>query len=309
MQRIICVLSLLIVSLALSGQTINSEWGRNDQRGAINRIGPAEIISAAGLIKEGIIIELGHTYDEQLMLSKNRSYQLDIPDSLRFGPRGRNKIVYNVELAQGTLSQIGTQFDGLGHVGRRNAQGEDIYYNGFKGSDIVTEKGLVKLGIENVGAFFTRGILIDLPYYKQVRYLEKGYKITFDDLMSTLRKEQVDIRQGDVVLIRTGIGQFWNEPGVFNNAPGLELKAIKWLAQQKVVMIGSDNNAVEAISDNGENSLQGHEELLINQGIYLFENLNLEQLSEKKVYEFAFSYAPLKLRGATSSPGNPIAIY
>jgi kynurenine formamidase len=49
--------------------------------------------------------------------------------------------------------------------------------------------------------------------------------------------------------------------------------------------------------------------LIVRHGITNFENLDLDQLSEDKAYEFLFTWAPLKLVGATGSPGNPIAAY
>jgi kynurenine formamidase len=311
MQRIITVLLILFGNhLFSSCQPTHSEWGENDQRGAMNRIGPEQVLSAAQLIRQGKTIELGHPYSADMPLSGKRNYQLSIPDSLRAGPHGSNKIVHNVEIIQSTLCQIGTQFDGLGHVGKRNFWGEDLYYNGYKGSEIVTGKGLAKLGVENVGAFFTRGILIDIPAYKNIGHVKEGYIISVEDIEGALKQENLEINIGDVVLVRTGIGQFWGNGTTMKNAPGLGISAIRWLAQKKIVMVGSDNSAVEALpGENKKHAIEGHEELLIQNGIYLFENLNLEELAKQKVYEFAFSYAPLKLKGATGSPGNPVAIY
>ena len=61
----------------------------------------------------------------------------------------------------GEIGQVGTQLDGLGHVGVRMC-GDDYFYNGFRRSEFGTAYGLKKLGIENVGVFFTRGVLIDV---------------------------------------------------------------------------------------------------------------------------------------------------
>ena len=312
MQRVTILLLFLIGhSLFSSCQPIeHSEWGEGDQRGAMNRLGPEQVLAASKLIRQGKTIELGRLYSNDMPLPGKRSYQLQIPDSLRFGPYGDNQVVFNVDVVESTLTQIGTQFDGLGHVGRRSFW-TDYYYNGFKGSDIVTKDGLTKLGVEQVGAFFTRGILIDIPAYKGVEQLEKGYIISEADVRGCLEQKGLSLREGDVVLVRTGQGQLWNQ-GVkaMSQAPGLGIAAVRWLAAQKIVMIGADNNAVEATpGEHPKHAIEGHEELLIKHGIYLFENLDLEALSREQVYEFAFSYAPLKLKGATGSPGNPVAIY
>ncbi len=91
--------------------------------------------------------------------------------------------------------------------------------------------------------------------------------------------------------------------------PGPGITAIKWLAEQGIVMTGADNYAVEAVpGENPERPIEGHQWLLNRHGIYNLENLDLSELAAERVYEFAFVFAPLKLKGATGSPGNPIAV-
>jgi len=75
---------------------------------------------------------------------------------------------------------VGTQFDGLGHVGTE-INGEHVFYNGFKLSEFGTSYGLTKVGIENVGVIFTRGVLLDVARYKGVERLDPTYVITVDD--------------------------------------------------------------------------------------------------------------------------------
>lgn len=287
-----------------------SEWGAEDQRGAVNRITPRKILQAVSLIKEGKIYQLGRVYEQGMPLSGNRSYVLTIPGLPTFGPEGKNAIVGNSEMVAAEIGQVGTQFDGLGHVGVR-VNGEDLFYNGFKLSEFGDPYGLKKLGIENVGVIFTRGVLLDVAAYKGVERVEAPYIVTVEDIQGMLAKEKIDIQEGDVVLFHTGHGNLWmkdNEKYKANN-PGPGVTASKWLIEKKIVMVGSDTVATEAIpGENPDRMAEAHQQLLTRSGIYNHENLDLSALAKDKVYEFVYVFAPLRLKGATGSPGNPFAI-
>ena len=93
------------------------------------------------------------------------------------------------------------------------------------------------------------------------------------------------------------------------SSPGIGVQAGEWLASKEVVVVGSDNWGVEAFPNPDPNlSAPVHQLLLARNGIYIHENLATEGLARDNVYEFAYVFAPLKLKGATGSPGNPIAI-
>src|SRR3954454_8050619 len=126
-----------------------SEWGPNDQRGAANRQTPAKVREAAGLIKTGQVYSLGRLYEHGMPLPGKRHFSLTIPGSPTGGPDGENRIVHHDDLFSGEIGQVGTQLDGLGHVGVRLADGEDYFYNGFKRSEFSRAYGLEKLGIEH----------------------------------------------------------------------------------------------------------------------------------------------------------------
>ena len=186
-----------------------SEWGPGDQRGAANRLtaGTSQV-SAARLIQAGKVYSLGRVYEHGMPLPGKRHFSLTIPGSPTGGPTGKNQGVYHDDLFSGEIGQIGTQLDGLGHVGVR-LDGDDYFYNGFRRSQFGTAYGLEKLGIENVGVFFTRGVLIDVAASRGVERMKSGEVITSRDLESALKTQGVAIREGDVVVIRTGHGQLW----------------------------------------------------------------------------------------------------
>lgn len=287
-----------------------SAWGGNDERGAANRLTKEKVLEATALIEEGRIYELGRTYEAGMPLFPGRHYSLTIPGSPTHGPLGENQLVGHDELVSGQIGQIGTQFDGLGHIGTR-IDGEDRFYNGFKRSDFGTPYGLDRLGVEKVGPIFTRGVLIDVAAYRGVDRLAIGEVITAKDLRGALKAQKTEIREGDAVFFHTGHGQLWMVDNAEYNrgGPGIGMEAALWLAEQKIVMTAADTWAVEVIPGEDPNlAFPVHQELLVRHGIYNFENLNLTELAQDKVYEFAFMFSPVKFKGATGSPGNPIAI-
>ena len=123
-----------------------SEWGPLDQRGAANRMTPEKVLEAKQLIRGGKVFQLGRLYEYGMPLPGKRHFSLTIPGSPTGGPMGENGMVSHDELFSGEIGQIGTQFDGLGHVGCRIG-GDDYFYNGFKRSEFGTPYGLEKLGV------------------------------------------------------------------------------------------------------------------------------------------------------------------
>jgi kynurenine formamidase len=296
-----------LATTVTSGQGGNwypSRWGAADQRGAANRITPAKVLDAKAMITKGTVYQLGRVYEAGMPLFGSRHYSLKVP--YMFAMPGKNQAGYHDDIISGELSQIGTQFDGLGHVGIG-----ELFYNGNRRGDFATPDGLKKLGVENVGAIVTRGVLIDVTKYKGVPSLNAPYAITVADLTGALQRQKVDVRPGDVVLIHTGWGGLWMKDNAKFGAssPGIGVQAGEWLASKEVVVVGSDNWGVEAFP-NPDASLSApvHQLLLARNGIYIHENLATEGLARDNVYEFAYVFAPLRLKGATGSPGNPIAI-
>lgn len=307
-MRRVSVLSLAVVLIACASVAQDnwypSRWGKDDQRGAANRITPAKVLEARNLISRGQTYQLGRVYEAGMPLFGTRHYSLRIPKV--FGPNGTNQMYYHDEIISGELGQIGTQFDGLGHAGIG-----DLFYNGNRGSEFAKAEGLTKLGIENVGALVTRGVLIDVAALKGQAMLAGGYEITRADIEGALKRQNVTIRSGDVVLFHTGWGSLWiKDNAKFTaNAPGIGLGAAKYLVEREIVVAGADTWSVEVVPNpDPALAFPVHQEFIARNGIYIFENLVTEELARDSAYEFAFIFAPLRLKGATGSPGNPLAI-
>ncbi|HJR70256.1 MAG TPA: cyclase family protein [Gammaproteobacteria bacterium] len=281
-----------------------SPWGADDQRGAANRITPAKVLEARNLITRGAVYELGRPYEAGMPLFGTRHFSLRIPQT--YGPLGANRTMYHDEVVSAEIGQVGTQFDGLGHIGVG-----DLFYNGHDRADFSRGDGLTKLGIENVGALTTRGVLVDVARFKGVPMLGDRYEITRADLTGALERQRTEIHAGDVVLVHTGWGSLWlgDNARFGGSAPGIGLDAARYLVEREVVLVGSDTWATEVVPNpDPELQFPVHQLLIPRNGIYIFENLATEELARDSVYEFAFFYAPLKLKGATGSPGNPLAI-
>ncbi len=201
----------------------------------------------------------------------------------------------------------GTHIDALCH------QAEDCHLYGGREVDarLQTPFGFTELGVETIAPIMTRGVLLDIARRRGVDRIEVGNPITPDELEAAARSQGVSIGEGDVVLLRTGNGAFWQDPAVYLQAGGVNGAASSWLASRGVMAVGADNmtwDEVGLLDPDLKVTLPGHVILLVRHGIYIIENLLLEELARDQRYEFTFICLPLKLRGATGSPVRPVAI-
>ena len=298
-----------------------SEWGADDQMGALNRLTPEKVLAAAGLIKEGKIYDMGRVFEEDMPLfdltPQHRKYTLTVPGATSWGPLGDNRLAWNEDYIAGHITQDGTQFDSLSHMamvmGKPGDLNEVRYYNGHSHAEIGTGRGFSKLGVEHVVPIFTRGILIDIAGYKE-RMLECTEEVTIADLQAALKRQGMDeavIRPGDALFYYTGWGTLWKTDNTrFNQCvPGLTDKAGDWVVDKKVVLVGTDNWAVETIPGPDPSQFApNHQKFLVENGIYIMENIDFSALLQDRVYEFAFVFGAIPFKGATGSPARPFAI-
>ena len=294
-------------------------WGPDDEAGASNWITPAKVEKAAKLIKKGEVYELGRVYEAEMPFATvvPRGFRLMIEGSPSFGPFRENKLIGNFEFVASDIGQVGTQLDGIGHIGIQMGgpgdKDEMRYYNGFTQTEIATANGLEKLGIEKIKPIFTRGILVDVAALKG-RMLEAGEEITLDDVEDALDRQRMkedDIKPGDAVLFHTGWGSLWmvDNERHDSGAPGIGLEVAEWLIEKKVTLVGSDTWPVEVVPNPDPTlAFPAHAELITKNGILLHENLDLSRLAEDEVYEFAYIFVRVPFKGATGSPGSPIAV-
>ena len=198
----------------------------------------------------------------------------------------------------------GTHIDALAH------QAENLTLHGgvHVDSAVQTSQGFRVLGIDTMAPLVARGVLLDVAGKKR---LEPDHPITTEELQRAATHAGVEIRAGDVVLVRTGYGALWSDPVEYLRGAGVSAAGSRWLIEKKVSAVGADNMAWDVIGPTDPDlgvTLPGHLLLLVRAGIPIIENLNLEELAAADVHEFAFICLPLKMRGATGSPVRPIAI-
>ncbi len=293
----------------------NAQWGAEDQAGASNRITEEKVIEALRLVTSGKIYELGQIYEQGMPLYGTRSYSIVLP--AKAPGAGDNRLVANEEFVSTQIGQVGTQFDGLGHVGQEvvmdDSSTEYVFYNGFTAGEMDTPSGLQKLGIEHVRPIITRGVLIDVATYKGVPRLPNSYEVTVEDVLGALERQGMsaaDVRPGDAVLFRYGWSSLWGQPDAYNfNPPGIGLAVAQWVIDRQVTMIGSDSFTTEVVpSPEPGLVFPVHQELMMKNGIFNLENMQFDELVAGGIDAFLFIVTPIRFKGATGSPVRPIAI-
>jgi kynurenine formamidase len=211
--------------------------------------------------------------------------------------------------ASGVLTMMehtGTHIDALCH----QACGFTLF------GDLPTDKvetpfGFTQLGVETVPPLLTRGVLLDVAGWKGQAILPPKYSISGEELIACAAAQKVEVRKGDVLLVRTGFAKIWDREAEYLDAAGVGKSGTLWAAERGVVAVGADNMAWDAPDDRDPETgatLFAHVYLLPKKGVYILENLTLEELAAERCWEFAFIGIPLKLRGATGSPLRPLAL-
>jgi kynurenine formamidase len=300
-----------------SEQVGMSPWGPSDETGMLNLMTDASRLKILTRIGAGKPYDLSVEYfvgmpsfhhlgdpGYQYWLTHTpNGTVVDNPNSL--GDRMNSKVSYTGD-AISMYTHMGTHIDALNHFGL-NGQ----IWNGFRPEKHLGDKGWKKTGAETIPPIIARGVLIDVAGYKGVLTLTNNYRVDSADLKSALKRQNVTLEKGDVVLIRTGQARHYHDTRTYlHEYPGINLDAVKWLVEEQgAMLLGADNLSLEAFPPEREdNWVPVHTYLLAERGVMFIEQMMLEELARDRVYEFAFIAASLKLRGASGSPMRPIAI-
>jgi kynurenine formamidase len=202
----------------------------------------------------------------------------------------------------------GTHLDALCHVSQ-----DGKLYGGIDAQAAQTGGRFQHMGLETVEPIFCRGVLLDVAGHRGVDALPGGEPITAQELRAVAGQAGIELPTGGAVLVRSGWGRQWNNPTAYlghdSGVPGPDTTAAKWIAALRPRVTGHDSMAYEHLpAGAGHSLLPVHRTLLVEHGVHIIENLDLEQLAADGVHEFLFVCLPLKLVGGTGSPVRPIAV-
>lgn len=278
-------------------------WGKDDQIGTLNLITPAKRKQAATLVKEGFSVSLAR----DAMTEK----AVDVPNPYEHTMLG----IGGDKIAMGIHGVGNTHLDSLGHV-----YYDGVTYNGYapKEAEVMKAGGHARNSIYTVkNGIFTRGVLIDIPRLKGVKYLEPGTPIYVEDVEAWLKQAGLKIMPGDALFLRTGRWSKRAESGPFNvsragTAAGFHASIIPWLKKQDLSILASEGAPFVAPAP-PELAGAAHDFPLVVLGVHLIDTCDLDALSEaaatRKRWDFLLTAAPLPIRGGTGSPINPIATF
>ena len=288
-----------------AAQRCPSRWGANDRRGAMNLMTPERAKAAAGLVRTGEIVELGHVLATGIPLQATRQFHVHLKQMFMNQPpnqRGSNEEIVITE-----LGQVGTQFDMFPH---QTIGGQT--YNCVDVARISGRSGFSEMGVETVGTIFTRGVFLDIAGLKGVPTLADDYEITADDLQQAMRRQSVELREGDAVVFHTGWGKLWGRENAryIGRNPGIGVGAAELVLARNPILMGADTATVEVSPSKTmpSASLPIHQLALVAHGVHLLENMRLDELATRDRAEFALVVQPLKLKGATGITVAPAAL-
>ena len=302
---VVLAASLSMVS-AQADDWFVSEFGKDDTLGALNHLSAEKAQQAAKLVTQGKVYQLGMITGSDTPAYGPRRYQM-IVHQLADGSGeviGSNRVVSNDDTVLTSIG-IGSQLDGLGHIGRDHA-----YYNNRKAAEVVAPDGLKIFGTEALPGIVTRGVVLDMTKHFGKNPVPAGTAYTQEDIEKAAIVQGVRITKGDVVLLHSGYMKANEGKTKLSPAePGLGVSGAHYLAKRGVVAVGADSWALEVLpSEDATQAFPVHQILLTKYGVYILENMVTDELIADGVKEFMFTLGVPKLKGSVQAIINPLAI-
>jgi kynurenine formamidase len=199
----------------------------------------------------------------------------------------------------------GTHIDALSH------QSDALTLcGGVPVAEVQSSRGFSRHGVEEIPPIVAPGVLLDVAAKDGVESLDAGRVVTAADLVECCDAQGVGVESGSVALVRLGNAKYWDDEERYLAGPGMDASAARWMADKNVLAVGADNMAWDApgVRDPELGLMAGHLILLARHGIYIIENLALDELAASGRHTFELICTPLKLVGATGSPVRPLAV-
>ncbi len=282
-------------------------WGPKDQLGAVNLITAQVRRRAAALVKEGFSVSLSRDADTVRAADNSRPFERKMISSGVDSKAMFAMDTYTMSFHGASL----THLDAMSHMLYRGK-----VYNGYA-QEQINGGGAHQLAVNAYkSGFFSRGILMDIPRLKGVKYLELSTPIYPADLEAWEKQAGIKVGAGDIVFIRTGRWARRAEKGPWDTdkqSAGLHVSCARWFQQRDIAMLGSDVHAELMPSPVAGVPYPIHQLLLVAMGVPMLDNCDLEALGDaaaaRKRWEFLLTAAPLSVPFGTGSPLNPIATF
>jgi len=287
------------------------EWGGEDERGALHFITRDRVAAAATLVREGITVTLS------LPLNTHAAVHCPAPADHHMTALGSDE--QDPEGVHFIKDYVGLDYHNDGHThidALCHVAFDGALYNG-RSEDVVSDEGARANSIEVLkDGLVGRGVLLDIPRVRGVKWLEPGDHVFREDLEAAEREQGVTVDEGDILLVRTGHARRLSELGPWNTPAakaGLHPSAMPFISERLVAALGSDGNSDTAPSTTEGVDFPIHVLAITAMGIHLLDYLQLDDLSDTCEHlgrwEFMFAAAPLLILGGTGSPLNPIALF
>ena len=216
-----------------------------------------------------------------------------------------DRLSFYKELIEMDLHSI-SHIDALNHAAIHKVGYNSAHYEG--------NPEIYVNGSDEIPIIHGKAMILDLPRFLNVNYINPDEEITVDIIMQCLKYQKMNIEDYEIVLFRTGHIKFWLQgeyEEYYKKEAGLGIDAILWLASKNIKAIGADNFAIEHIPTKKNlysTFYPGHKKLLIEKGAYIMENLNLEVLSENGLNQIYFLAVPVRFNNASAALINPVAL-
>jgi kynurenine formamidase len=294
-------------------------WGADDVRGTLNLVTPDVVRTATALVSEGLTISCAREvgWGSGFSEDKERPQHFMSRTGTAARPTGADGGSDWVVLPMHGL--VMTHLDAPSHMFWNGRM-----YNGQEASAVTAERGARLGSIEPFGnGVVGRGVLLDVARALDVDCLEPEHAISPDELDAAAARQSVEVRPGDILMVRTGYGAARTQApwpagtgpypqDMHPHLPGLGPSCLPWMREHDVAVVGTDTGT-DARPSAYSFLAPFHVVAMTAIGMWIIDNLELEAVAQNCErlgrWEFLVSVAPIRLKYSTGAPVNPIAIF
>lgn len=332
------------VNAVLAGAWDNPVYGFGDQRGTLNELSAERNAAALNVLNRGRAVKTYQLGEEMFngfpafpsdppRLHDMFLYTIGIDTPAGFAEGGGiisspdaiggNLVsVFEERFAANFTFQIATQIDGLNHIGVG-----DVFYGGYRGSQIATPTGTSALGNETMGPIMARAVIYDVVGLKVAQgmtddffvaangqpVLRDNYRITLDDMQACLRRQGVSpVGVGDVPIMHTGWTHLVRSDAgrYLTQEPGIYLEEARYFADRRVALVATDTWGLEVLDPEvtGGNAFPVHQVLITKEGIRIGESFVTDSAIADNCFEGVLVVTPENVPGATCGSTPPVLL-